>query len=172
MARTRCAAAAPLRERRRMKLCFFPHRPIALSVAAQRRSRRVKSSGPSTPAFGLRSGRTAEVSSFASASAFAVAFALASSRVRARMARRSTRGPCAAVRRGRQGPEGGIGRMPMLFRQHMDVLSKSIATEVAPTNIKNIAHRGAPTECARGETDPAAVGAFALNHAGNQKRRD
>ena len=64
-------------------------------------------------------------------------------RVRARMARCSTRGPCAAVSRGRQAAQRGIGMarawmpelrqrrsgcpMPMPFRQHMDVLSKSPA---------------------------------------------
>ncbi len=47
-------------------------------------------------------------------------------RVRARKARCSTRGPCAAVSRGRQARRG-IGRMPIPFRQHMDVLSKSQA---------------------------------------------
>jgi hypothetical protein len=47
-------------------------------------------------------------------------------RVRARMARRSTRGPCAAVSRGRQARRG-VDRKSTPFRQHMDVLSKSPA---------------------------------------------
>jgi len=49
-------------------------------------------------------------------------------RVRARMARCSTRGPCAAVSRGRQAAERASAWMPMPFRQHMDVLSKSPAS--------------------------------------------
>ncbi len=47
-------------------------------------------------------------------------------RVRARMAHCSTRGSCTAGRRGRQAP-GGIGTMPIPFRQHRDVLSTSPA---------------------------------------------
>ncbi|HXD37826.1 MAG TPA: hypothetical protein VN624_14310, partial [Rhodanobacter sp.] len=37
------------------------------------------------------------------------------------------RGPCAAVRRGRQAAQRASAGMPMPFRQHMDVLSKSPA---------------------------------------------
>jgi hypothetical protein len=53
-------------------------------------------------------------------------FASALHRVRATMTRCSTRGPCAAVRCGRQARRG-IGTMPIPFRQHRDVLSKSPA---------------------------------------------
>ena len=48
-------------------------------------------------------------------------------RVRATMARCSTRGPCAAVSWGRQAAQRASAWMPMPFRQHMDVLSKSPA---------------------------------------------
>ncbi len=48
-------------------------------------------------------------------------------RVRARMARCSTRGPLCGGEVGTKGPEGGIGTMPIPFRQHKDVLSKSPA---------------------------------------------
>jgi hypothetical protein len=37
------------------------------------------------------------------------------------------RGPCAAVSRGRQAAQRASAWMPMPFRQHMDVLSKSPA---------------------------------------------
>src|SRR6185312_585810 len=47
-------------------------------------------------------------------------------RVRATMARCSTLGPCAAVSRGRQAAQRASAWMPMPFRQHRDVLSKSL----------------------------------------------
>ena len=108
VARTRCAVAAPLRERRVVWSSVF----LLAPVRPERSRAAAKSKGgacgfPSTSAFGLRSGGAAEAGGFvcasasASASAFEFAVALAPSRVRARMARCFTRGPCAAVRWGR-----------------------------------------------------------------------
>ena len=102
VARTRCAAAAPLRERRGVwfsVLLLTSVRPERSRVAAE--SKGGACGCPSTSAFGLRSGRTVGAGGSASASAlafefsFAFAFALAPSRVWARMARGFTRGPCA-----------------------------------------------------------------------------
>jgi hypothetical protein len=76
---------------------------------------------PSTSASGLRSGRTAEAGT---GFAFAFCFCLAPSRVRARMARCSTRGPCAAVRRGRQAAQRALPGMATPFRAGRSPLEK------------------------------------------------
>jgi len=119
VARTRCAAAAPLRERRGTWLSVFPltsDRPERSRAAAE--SKGGACGCPSTSAFGLRSGRTAGAGGSASA------FALAPSRVRARMARCSTGDPCAAVRRGRQAAQRALPGMATPFRAGRSPLEK------------------------------------------------
>jgi hypothetical protein len=59
-------------------------------------------------------------------------------------ARRSTRGPCEAVRWGRQAPQGESTWMSIPFRQHMDVLSKS------PAPPHGLAGQGCPASAKRG----------------------
>ena len=81
-------------------------------------------------------------SAFAFASFFASAFDRAFSRVRAGCAL-LFRGPCATVSWGRQARRG-IGRKPIPFRQHTDVLSKS------PAPAHGLAGHGCPTSVKRG----------------------
>ncbi len=114
---------ASARARRHVAFGVFVSPPIALSVAPQRRSRRVRLA----EALRLRPSAYAqgERLRWAAPLLLPFAFALAPSRVRARMARCSTRGPCAAVRRGRQGRAAGVARDGNAFSRGQEPARKA-----------------------------------------------